>query len=75
MEEHTDGFVRIHAMEGSGTVLGATVAAAKASDLVSQLSVAVHNRLSVSQLAQAFSIYPSMGGSVQETARQLMSRS
>ncbi|MDP8977082.1 MAG: NAD(P)H-quinone dehydrogenase [Actinomycetota bacterium] len=75
MEEHTDGFVRIHAMEGSGTVLGATVVAAQASDLISQLSVAVHNRLSVSQLAQAFSIYPSMGGSVQETARQLMSRS
>ena len=38
------------------------------------LSVAVHNRLTASQLASAASIYPSMGGSVQEAARLLMGR-
>jgi NAD(P)H dehydrogenase (quinone) len=72
MAEWTDGFVKIHALEGSGTVLGGAVVAARASDLVHPISVAVHNRLSVSQLAQAFSVYPSMSGSVQETARLLM---
>jgi hypothetical protein len=74
MGEWTDGFCKIHALEGSGTVLGCCLVAARASDLVHPLSVAVHNRLTVSQLAHAFSIYPSMSGSVQETARLLMGR-
>jgi NAD(P)H dehydrogenase (quinone) len=72
MAEWTDGFVKIHAMEGSGTILGGSVVAARASDLIHPISLAVHNRLTVSQLAQTFSIYPSMSGSVQETARLLM---
>jgi NAD(P)H dehydrogenase (quinone) len=74
MAEWTDGFCKIHALEGSGTVLGCCLVAARASDLIHPLSLAVHNRLTVSQLAHAFSIYPSMSGSVQETARLLMGR-
>ncbi len=72
MEEATVGFVKIHALKGSGTVVGGTVVAHNASDLITPLSVAVHNRLSVAQIAQAFSIYPSMGGSTTEAARLLM---
>ncbi|MGH8902460.1 MAG: NAD(P)H-quinone dehydrogenase [Egibacteraceae bacterium] len=72
MTENTDGFVKIHALRGSGTVLGGVVVADRASELITPLSVAVFNRLSVSQLAYAFSIYPSLSGSVQETARLLM---
>ena len=72
MEEATVGFVKVHARRGSGTVLGATVVAHNASDLITPLSVAVHNRLTVGQLAQAFTIYPSMGGSTAEAARLLM---
>lgn len=72
MAEWTDGFVKLHAMEGSGTILGGSVVAARASDLIHPISIAVHNRLTVSQLAQAFTIYPSMSGSLQETARLLM---
>ena len=72
MEEATAGFVKIHALKGSGTVIGATVVADNASDLITPLSVAVHHRLSVSHVAQAFTIYPSMGGSTAEAARQLM---
>ena len=74
MAEHTDGFVKIHARRGSGTVLGGAVVASGASDLVPPLSVAVHNRLTVQQLAHAFTIYPSMAGSIQETARQLLAK-
>jgi NAD(P)H dehydrogenase (quinone) len=74
MAEATDGFVKIHAMKGSGTVLGGVVVADRASELISAVSVAVTNRLTVSQVAHSFSIYPSMSGSIQETARLLMGR-
>ena len=72
MAEHTDGFVKIHSMQGSGTVLGGTVVSAGASDLIMPVTVAVNSRLTVMQLAHTFSIYPSMSGSLQETARLLM---
>jgi dihydrolipoamide dehydrogenase len=74
MSEHTDGFVKLHARRGSGTLLGGVVVADSASDLVTPLSVAVRNRLTVEQLAHAFTIYPSMAGSIQETARLIMGR-
>ena len=55
-------------------MLGGAVVAASASDLITPLSLAVYHRLSAGQLAQAFTIYPSMSGSVAEAARQLMGR-
>ena len=69
-----DGFVKIVAASRTGRVLGGTIVAPHASDLILPLSVAVHAGLTVSQLAQAFSIYPSLGGSIQEAARRLMGR-
>ena len=74
MQQNTDGFVKIHALAGSGAVLGGSVVADRASELITPISVAVFNRLTVSQLAYAFSVYPSLGGSVQEAARLLMGR-
>ncbi len=67
-----DGFVKVIALRTTHVVVGGTVVAPHASDLILPLSLAVHARLGVEQLAQAFSIYPSFGGSIQEAARQLM---
>ncbi len=69
-----DGFVKVHAMVGSGTVIGGVVVSARASDLIQPLAVAVQNRLTVAQLAQSITVYPSMAGSVAECARMLMVR-
>jgi NAD(P)H dehydrogenase (quinone) len=74
MAEATAGFVKMVAMKGSGTVLGGVIVADRASELISAVSLAVASRLTVSQVAYAFSIYPSMSGSVTETARLLMGR-
>lgn len=73
MSAHTDGFVKVHAMVGSGMVVGGVVVSSSASDLIQPLAVAVQNRLTVLQLANTVSVYPSMQGSVTETARMLMS--
>jgi NAD(P)H dehydrogenase (quinone) len=69
-----DGFVKVHAMVGSGTVVGGVVVSSRASELIQPLAVAVQHRLTVGQLAQAITVYPSMAGSVAECARMLMSR-
>jgi NAD(P)H dehydrogenase (quinone) len=70
----TDGFVKVHAQVGSGTVVGGVVVASRASDLIQPLAVAVQNRLTVAQLAQTITVYPSMTGSVAEACRMLMAR-
>lgn len=74
MAHHTDGFVKVHAMVGSGMVVGGVVVSSSASDLIQPLAVAVQNRLTVSQLANTVSVYPSMQGSVTEAARMLMAK-
>ena len=67
----TDGFVKLFARTGSGTVIGGVVVAPKASDLILPIALAVEHRLTVDQLARAFSVYPSLSGSITDAARAL----
>jgi NAD(P)H dehydrogenase (quinone) len=69
-----DGFVKVLARPGSGTIIGGTIVAGYASDLIAPVSVACFNRLTAAQLSQAFEVYPALAGSVQECARRLARR-
>jgi NAD(P)H dehydrogenase (quinone) len=51
------------------------VVAPKASELIFPVALAVAQKLTVDQVASAFTIYPSMSGSIAEAARQLHVRS
>jgi pyruvate/2-oxoglutarate dehydrogenase complex dihydrolipoamide dehydrogenase (E3) component len=48
------------------------VVAPVASELVLPIALAVQNSVSVGDLAQTLSVYPSLSGSIVETARRLM---
>ncbi len=67
----TDGFVKIFSRPGSGAVVGGVVVAPRASELIFPLTLAVKQRLTVDQVAESFTVYPSLSGSVAEAARQL----
>ena len=66
-----DGFVKLFCRVGTGIVVGGVIVAPRASELIHPLSLAVAARLTADQLAQAFTVYPSMSGSVAEAARRL----
>lgn len=66
-----EGFVKIIARRGSGTVIGGVVVAPRASELIYPIALAVQNRLHVDDMAQTFTVYPSLSGSVSEAARRL----
>jgi NAD(P)H dehydrogenase (quinone) len=68
----TDGFVKLLSSPGSGRILGGVVVAPRASELILAVSIAVEERLTVEQLAQTFTVYPSLSGSITEAARKLM---
>jgi dihydrolipoamide dehydrogenase len=66
-----DGFVKLFCRPGTGIVVGGVVVAPRASELIHPVSLAVAESLTADQLAQAFTVYPSMSGSVAEAARRL----
>ena len=69
-----EGFVKIFARRGSGHVVGGVVVAPQASDLIYALSLAVTHKLHVDDLADTFTIYPSLTGTIAEVARQMHRR-
>ena len=71
MDSIHDGFVKIFARPGQGTVLGGVVVAPRASELIYPLTIAVENGLTADDLSNAFTIYPSISGSIGEAARRL----
>ena len=66
------GFVKIFCRPATGVVIGGVVVAPIASELILTIALAVQNRISVTDLAQTLSVYPSLSGSVVEAARRLM---
>ncbi|GAB2912348.1 NAD(P)H-quinone dehydrogenase [Rhodococcus aerolatus] len=66
------GFVKLFCRQTTGVVIGGVVVAPVASELILPIAMAVQNNLTVNDLAQTFSVYPSMSGSITESGRQLM---
>jgi dihydrolipoamide dehydrogenase len=71
MQGVRDGFVKVFARPGTGTIVGGVVVAPRASELVHPLALAVSLSLTVDQLASAFTVYPSLSGSIAEAARMV----
>jgi dihydrolipoamide dehydrogenase len=71
MQALKDGFVKIFCLPTTGIVVGGVVVAPSASELIHPLSLAVRTKLTVDQLAETFTVYPSLSGSLAEAARRL----
>jgi NAD(P)H dehydrogenase (quinone) len=71
MQGVRDGFVKLFCRPGTGIVVGGVVVAPRASELIHPVSIAVAESLTADQLSQAFTVYPSISGSVAEAARRL----
>ncbi|REF37458.1 NAD(P)H-quinone dehydrogenase [Thermasporomyces composti] len=69
-----EGFVKLFCRPGTGIVVGGVVVAPRASELIYPVSLAVSGQLTVDQVAHAFTVYPSLSGSIAEAARQLHRR-
>nr|WP_240311539.1 NAD(P)H-quinone dehydrogenase [Nocardioides houyundeii] len=71
MQGVKDGFVKLFCRPGTGIVVGGVVVGPRASELIHPVSLAVAQSLTADQLAAAFTVYPSMSGSIAEAARRL----
>jgi NAD(P)H dehydrogenase (quinone) len=71
MQGNRDGFVKLFCRPATGIVVGGVVVSPRASELIYPISVAVAERLTVDQISESFTVYPSLTGSIGEAARRL----
>jgi pyruvate/2-oxoglutarate dehydrogenase complex dihydrolipoamide dehydrogenase (E3) component len=71
MQGVRDGFVKLFIRPGTGIIAGGVVVGPRASELIHPISLAVAEAITADQFAHAFTVYPSMSGSVAEAARRL----
>ncbi len=86
LDGQTDGFVRVHVRKGTDRIVGATVVAAHAGDLIGELTVAMKGKVGLGALANAIHPYPTQAEAIRKTGdlynrtrltpwvKQLMSR-
>jgi len=66
LDGETDGFVRIHTQKGSGKILGATIVASHAGDLINEIVLAMNQGIGLGSLANAIHPYPTQAEAVRK---------
>jgi pyruvate/2-oxoglutarate dehydrogenase complex dihydrolipoamide dehydrogenase (E3) component len=64
----TDGFVKILLRRGSDRILGATIVASHAGDLISEIALAIVTKQGLKALAQVIHPYPTQAGAIKQAA-------
>lgn len=62
------GFVKLHVAEGDDRVLGATIVASRASEMINEVCVAMHTGIGLRALAQVLHTYPSQSAAIRYAA-------
>ncbi|HEY9621132.1 MAG TPA: mercuric reductase [Crinalium sp.] len=64
----TAGFVKIHVKKGTDQILGATIVASHAGDLISEITVAMVGKVGLGKLAGAIHPYPTQAEAIKKAA-------
>lgn len=67
-DAETEGMVRIHVRKGSDRILGATIVARHAGDMINEISVAMQARMGLSALSGVIHPYPTQAEAVRKAA-------
>ncbi len=68
----TDGFVRVHTKKGTDTILGATVVATHAGEMISEITLAMTGGLGLSKIAGVIHPYPTQAEGIKAAANAYM---
>lgn len=64
----TSGFVKIHHRRGSDQILGATIVAAHAGEMISEITLAITQRIGLNKLAAVIHPYPTQAEAIKKAA-------
>ncbi len=68
LDGEEDGFVKIHLGKGKDTILGATITASHAGDMISEISAAMAGGVGLGKLASVIHPYPTQAEAIKQTA-------
>jgi pyruvate/2-oxoglutarate dehydrogenase complex dihydrolipoamide dehydrogenase (E3) component/uncharacterized membrane protein YdjX (TVP38/TMEM64 family) len=63
-----DGFVKVHVQKGKDKILGATIVAAHAGDMISEITLAMVGKLGLGTLSSVIHPYPTQVEAIKQTA-------
>ena len=66
LESESDGLVRIHVRKGSGRIVGATIVATNAGDMISEITLAIKNGIGLSKVADTIHPYPTQAEAIRK---------
>jgi pyruvate/2-oxoglutarate dehydrogenase complex dihydrolipoamide dehydrogenase (E3) component len=67
LDGQTDGFARVHVKKGTDEILGATIVAPHAGDMISHFTMAMTNGLGLKKIARTIFPYPTQAEAVRKT--------
>ncbi|MCL4110332.1 UNVERIFIED_CONTAM: hypothetical protein GTU68_057504, partial [Idotea baltica] len=66
LEGETEGFVRVHVKKGTDKIVGATIVATNAGDMIGEISLAMTHGLGLKKIASAIHPYPTQGEAIRK---------
>jgi pyruvate/2-oxoglutarate dehydrogenase complex dihydrolipoamide dehydrogenase (E3) component len=70
LDGEEDGLVRIHVAKGTDRIVGATIVAANAGDLIGTLSLAMTNKVGLGGIASTILPYPTQAEAIRKVGDQ-----
>jgi pyruvate/2-oxoglutarate dehydrogenase complex dihydrolipoamide dehydrogenase (E3) component len=70
LEGELEGFAKVHVKKGNDRIVGATVVARHAGDLISELTIAMTNRLGLSKIGGTIHPYPTQAEAIRKLGDQ-----
>ncbi|HZW35643.1 MAG: mercuric reductase [Deltaproteobacteria bacterium] len=63
-----EGFVKVHVRKGTGTILGATIVARHAGEMIHEVSVAIAGKVGLGAIANVIHSYPTQAEAIKQAA-------
>ncbi|MFP6764049.1 MAG: FAD-dependent oxidoreductase, partial [Planctomycetaceae bacterium] len=70
LEDEMEGFVKVHVKAGSDRIVGATIVAPNAGDMISELTLAIQHGIGLSQIAGVIHPYPTQAEAIRKLGDQ-----
>ncbi|PHQ33899.1 mercuric reductase [Rhodopirellula bahusiensis] len=70
LEGDEEGFVRIHTKKGTDKIIGATIVAKNAGDMISEITIAMNNNVGLGAIANAIHPYPTQAEAIRKLGDQ-----
>ena len=74
LDGEMEGFIRVHVKRGSDRIVGATIVATHAGEMIGEMTLAIQNRIGLSAVHRTIHPYPTQSEAIRKTAAAFRTR-